>query len=78
MKAGKRNAALILTCSLAMSAAGFIGGCEVRAHGHFDEVDIVDDHGWHHHGYYDDNHAWHGGYYDDGHVYHDDDPAWHR
>jgi hypothetical protein len=47
-------------------------GC---AHG---SLEIVDDHGYHHHGYYDDRHDWHGGYYDENHIYHDDDPGWHR
>jgi hypothetical protein len=41
-------------------------------------VDVVDAHGYHHHGYYDNNHYWHGGYYDEGHVYHDDPHDWHQ
>ena len=45
------------------------------AHG---SLEIVDEHGYHHQGYYDEHHDWHGGYYDEGHVYHDDAHDFHR
>jgi hypothetical protein len=41
-------------------------------------VDVVDEHGYSHHGYYDWGHHWHGGYYDEGHVYHNDPDDWHK
>ena len=41
-------------------------------------IDVVDDHGYRHHGYYDDHHDWHGGYDDEGHNHHDDPHDWHR
>jgi hypothetical protein len=52
-------------------AAGLAVGCAAQ-------VDFVDAHGYHHHGYYDDHHDWHGGYYDGGNVYHDDPHDWHQ
>jgi hypothetical protein len=42
------------------------------------QVDLVDDHGYHHNGYYDWGHHWHGGYYDKDHVYHTDADDWHK
>jgi hypothetical protein len=42
------------------------------------QVDIVDSYGYHHHGYYDNQHIWHGGYYDSGHAYHADRGDWHH
>ena len=77
MKKDWRNGRVILGL-LCLTAANVIVGCEVRAHGRFDEVDIVDDHGYRHHGYYDDHHDWHGGYYDERHEFHDDDRGWHH
>jgi hypothetical protein len=66
-------------CGLScLIAANLIVGCVVHEHGRHDEIDIVDDHGWHHRGYYDDRHDWHGGYYDDHHDFHDDGSDWHR
>jgi hypothetical protein len=53
-----------------------LNGCVIRAHG--PQVDVVDAHGYHHQGYYDDNHDWHGGYYDENHQFHDDPHDWHR
>jgi hypothetical protein len=53
------------------TAASLVGGC--AAH-----VDLVDVHGYHHQGYYDNNHDWHGGYYDENHQYHDDPHDWHQ
>jgi hypothetical protein len=41
-------------------------------------LEIVDTHGYHHRGYYDDHHDWHGGYYDENHTYHDDPHDWHQ
>ena len=67
----KRLSPFILAMSVIIG--GGIAGCVVRTPG---PVDVVDEHGWHHHGYYDDQHAWHGGYYDDAHAYHDDPPDW--
>jgi hypothetical protein len=56
-------------------AAG--AGCSVGI-GVPDSVELVDAHGYHHHGYYDDHHTWHGGYYDENRVYHDDPHDWHN
>ena len=53
-------------------------GCVAEVHGPPGQVDIVDDHGYHHQGYYDDQHNWHGGYDDENHVHHDDPPDWHQ
>ena len=41
------------------------------------QVDFVDAHGYHHHGWYDNDHHWHGGYYDEHHAYHGDAHDWH-
>jgi hypothetical protein len=68
----------------AITIAMLVGGCEVRAPGPptvavgFPGVEIVDDHGYHHHGYYDDHHAWHGGWDDEHHEHHDDPADWHH
>jgi hypothetical protein len=68
----------------------FSVGCEVRAPGPpavvigapavvvGPSIEIVDEHGYHHHGYYDEHHAWHGGYEDEHHVHHDDAGDWHH
>jgi hypothetical protein len=74
----------------AIAIAALIGGCEVRAPGPPalvigppgpvvvgpPSIEIVDEHGYHHHGYYDDHHAWHGWYVDAHNVRHDDAPDW--
>jgi hypothetical protein len=61
---------------LGIAAAAALGaGCVVHGRG---QVDIVDVQGYHHSGYYDDQHNWHGGYYDANHGWHDDAPDWHR
>jgi hypothetical protein len=52
-----------------------LGGCVVQPSG---DVEIVDDHGYHHHGYYDDHHDWHGWYEDENHARHDDPHDWHQ
>jgi hypothetical protein len=59
-------------------AVSSLAGCLVHEQDHYDEVDVVDPHGYHHHGYYDERRDWHGGYYDDGHQFHDDPHDWHR
>jgi hypothetical protein len=59
-------------------AVSSLTGCLVHEHGHYDQVDVVDEHGFHHQGYYDDHHDWHGGYYDDSHQFHDDPHDWHH
>jgi hypothetical protein len=70
----------VITLWFVMFAAlpSLCGGCVVHDHGHYDSVDFVDVHGYHHQGYYDDHHGWHGGYYDDNHGYHDDPHDWHQ
>jgi hypothetical protein len=55
-----------------------LGGC---VHHHHEDhgpvrVAVVDEHGYHHEGYRDDN-GWHGGYYDEQHQYHPDTSDWH-
>ena len=73
----------------AIAIAALIGGCEVRRRvrraGDWPtgslvvgppSIEIVDEHGYHHHGYYDDHHAWHGWYVDAHNVRHDDAPDW--
>jgi hypothetical protein len=62
---------------LAILAAVGSGGRTVRT-SHNAQVDIVDAHGYHHQGYYDDNHDWHGGYDDEQHQHHDDPHDWHQ
>jgi hypothetical protein len=52
------------------------GGC-VYHHDH-EQVDVVDAQGYHHKGYYDENHGWHGGWTDEHNQYHDDPPDWHH
>jgi hypothetical protein len=66
-----------VACLAALLLASLTIGCAARAHDHFDTVDIVDAHGYHHCGYYDDHHDWHGGYDDESHVHHDDPNDWH-
>jgi hypothetical protein len=70
--------ATIAKCLATVALAGFFSGCAVRGEGHYDEVDVVDAHGWHHHGYYDEHRDWHGGYYDEQHQFHDDPHDWHH
>jgi hypothetical protein len=70
--------AIGIWCVVALALAGTTTGCVVSAHGHYDQVDLVDVHGYHHQGYYDDHHDWHGGYYDEGHNFHDDPHDWHQ
>ena len=63
-------------------AAGSISsaGCVYHHHHHrdYDEVVIVDDYGFPHHGYYDEHRWWHGGYYDRDRRYHEDARDWRR
>jgi hypothetical protein len=81
MKLTRQIAAMLTASFLAM-----VVGCRVRVAGPppppppggFAQVDIVDENGWHHHGYWDDQHVWHGGYYDANHSYHDDPGDWHH
>jgi hypothetical protein len=77
MKA-KWRTAFVGSWWIAALAASSLIGCVMHGGGHYDEVDVVDAHGWHHHGYYDEHHDWHGGYYDDSHAFHDDPHDWHR
>jgi hypothetical protein len=76
MKSIQRSLAASLWCVAATLAIGATSGCEVRVHDHYDHVDVVDTHGYHHQGYYDEHHDWHGGYYDENHAYHDDPHDW--
>jgi hypothetical protein len=76
MKSKWRNVVASTWWVAALGVAS-LTGCLVHSPGH-DEVDVVDAHGWHHHGYYDEHHDWHGGYYDDHHDYHDDPHDWHH
>jgi hypothetical protein len=73
-----REKLTVACCVGALAAASLIGGCVVRGHGGYASVDIVDAHGYHHQGYYDDQHSWHGGWYDENHNYHDDPHDWHQ
>jgi hypothetical protein len=41
-------------------------------------IEVVDEQGYHHHGYYDHAHHWHGYYEDAHHVHHDDPADWHH
>jgi hypothetical protein len=65
-------------CLGALAVANLVGGCAGRGPGHYNQVDVVDPHGYHHQGYYDDHHDWHGGYYDENHSFHDDPHDWHQ
>jgi hypothetical protein len=84
MNAFARNAILPLFGAIAIAL--LVGGCEARVEAPgppgiaigFPGVEIVDAHGYHHHGYYDDHHRWHGGWDDERHVHHDDPGDWHR
>jgi hypothetical protein len=71
----------VLFASLRLSAVlvgfMFVGACDWHHH-HEDRAVIVDEHGWHHEGFYDENHGWHGGYVDDHGVHHDDPADWHH
>ncbi|MGA3067787.1 MAG: hypothetical protein ABSF29_13165 [Tepidisphaeraceae bacterium] len=73
-----RKAAVGGWCLGMLTVASLGGGCVVHARGGFAQVDVVDEQGYHHRGYYDDQHAWHGGWYDGGHAWHDDPPDWHH
>lgn len=59
-------------------AAWLLVGC---GHGHYhrepDSVVLLDDQGFRHEGYYDEEHHWHGGYYDQRHEFHADARDWH-
>jgi hypothetical protein len=59
-----------------VAVGGFSTGCV--HHHHYDQVDYVDVRGYHHQGYYDDNHQWRGGYYDEQHSFHNDPGDWHH
>jgi len=72
-----RKIAAANCCVGVVALTSLLGGCVVRPAGRVD-VDVVDERGWHHTGYYDERHDWHGGYYDDRHEYHDDPHDWHR
>jgi hypothetical protein len=74
MKSKSAHKPIVLWClaTFAVASAGI--GCATR----YDRTEVVDEHGYQHQGYYDDQHAWHGGYYDENHLYHDDPQDWHR
>ena len=72
MKAALR---LVLISGISLAGIVYGAGCVVRPHG---EIDVVDDQGNRHHGYYDDDHHWHGGWDDANHVHHDDPDDWHH
>jgi hypothetical protein len=66
-------------CIGGLAIATLVGGCVVHARPVVvgpPGVEIVDEHGYHHHGYYDDQHVWHGYYMDEHNVRHDDAPDW--
>ena len=72
---------LAMAACISLGSITALGGC-VYHHHHDDglhaQIDIVDEHGWRHHGYYDEHHSWHGGYTDEHGGYHDDAPDWHH
>jgi hypothetical protein len=68
----------MIVWALGIIAAMSLTACVVHDHGHFAQVDVLDVHGYHHQGYYDDHHDWHGGYYDESHQFHDDPHDWHQ
>jgi hypothetical protein len=78
------NIARTTTKFATLSLLATLAACEVRVAGPpppppmgpVASLEIVDENGYHHHGYWDDHHAWHGGYYDAHHAYHDDPPDW--
>ena len=74
MKFNSTSKTIALWCLMALATASAGVGCATRG----DRLEIVDEHGYHHQGYYDDQHAWHGGYYDENHLYHDDPQDWHH
>jgi hypothetical protein len=79
----KTNPYTVLLGSMRLSAAlagsMFLGACDWHHHHHDeDRTVIVDEHGWRHEGFYDENHAWHGGYVDDHGEHHDDPADWHH
>jgi len=76
MKSITRGVLAGIWCMGSVAAINLVAGC-YHDHDH-DQVDIVDEHGFHHQGYYDDSHNWHGGYYDADHQYHDDAQDWHH
>jgi hypothetical protein len=78
MTSSLRKRTACVWCLAAVAAATLGAGCVVHEHGHFADVDVVDVHGYEHHGFYDDQHNWHGGYYDENHAYHDDPHDWHQ
>jgi hypothetical protein len=61
-----------------LMAVAYLGLLAVIGVGCAAQVDLVDAHGYHHHGYYDQGHVWHGGYYDEHNAYHDDPHDWHN
>ncbi len=77
MKSNWRTFIALNHC-LAVLAAMSLGGCVVHERGHYDQVEVVDAHGYHHQGYYDEHHDWHGGYDDENHQHHDDPHDWHQ
>ena len=80
MQSGKSIRALLLKAWWApavIMAGSYLVGC---AHHHHEgeHVTVLDDRGYRHEGFYDENHRWHGGYDDDQHVHHDDPDDWHH
>jgi len=65
----------VLRCLIAVAYMGMLtaigSGCAA-------DVELVDGHGYHHHGHYDEHHDWHGGYTDEHNVYHNDPHDWHN
>jgi len=74
------RAAIIVIGANAALLAGLIwvGGCVHHHHDGYEQVEVVDVHGYHHRGYYDERHDWHGGYYDERNAFHDDPHDWDR
>ncbi len=75
MKPTWRGILALSGCLIVLALMGLTNGCVVHGHG---DVEVVDEHGYHHNGYYDEHHDWHGGYYDEDHHYHDDPHDWHH
>jgi hypothetical protein len=73
-----RDNMMSLWCVAALVLGATNAGCVYREHDHYDRVEVIDAHGYHHQGYYDEHHDWHGGYYDENHAYHDDAHDWHQ
>lgn len=72
----------VLSSSLTLSAllvgSMFLGACAWHHHHDNDRTVVVDEHGWRHEGFYDENRHWHGGYVDDRGEHHVDPEDWHH